>query len=80
MRGAWSAAEASEEGKSQGTISRVACNSVLCVEVDNRGTVTYGAVKLGSSTTTKTTTTTTSAEADDHQDHDDQDVDPERTG
>ena len=36
--------QAAEEG-SQATISQVACNAKICVEVDNRGTVTYGVVK-----------------------------------
>ena len=57
VRGAWSAAKPLKHN-SQATLSQVACNSTICVEVDNRGTVTYGAVK-GATTTTKTTTTGT---------------------
>ena len=58
VRGGWSAAKPLKKA-SQSTISQVACNTKLCVEVDNRGTVTYGVVKAGSTTSTKTTTTTT---------------------
>lgn len=58
VRGGWSAAKPLKKA-SQATISQIACNTKLCVEVDNRGTVTYGVVKAGSSTSTKTTTTTT---------------------
>lgn len=59
VRGDWSAARPLKK-KSQGTVSQVACNATICVEVDNRGTVTYGAVK-GTTTTTKTTTPTTTS-------------------
>jgi hypothetical protein len=60
VRGNWTAAKPLKKA-SQATVSAISCNSVLCVEVDNRGTVTYGAVKSGTSTTgtTKTSTTTT---------------------
>ena len=44
VRGDWSAARPLKK-KSQATLSQVACNAKLCVEVDNRGTVTYGVVK-----------------------------------
>jgi hypothetical protein len=57
VRGAWSAARPLKP-KSQSTLSQVACNATICLEVDNRGTVTYGAVK-GAAATTKTTTTGT---------------------
>jgi hypothetical protein len=42
--------------KSTATYSAVSCNETVCVEVDNRDTATYGAVK-STSTTTSTTTT-----------------------
>jgi hypothetical protein len=61
VRGDWSLAKPLKK-KSQSTVSQVACNTALCVEVDNRGTVTYGAVHgvHGATTTsTKTTTSTT---------------------
>jgi hypothetical protein len=58
VRGAWSLARPLKK-KSQSTLSQVACNAAVCVEVDNRGTVTYGAVHVGTSTSTKTTTTST---------------------
>jgi hypothetical protein len=58
VRGGWSAAKPLKKA-SQSTISQVACNTKLCVEVDNRGTVTYGVVKAASTTSTTTTTTTT---------------------
>jgi hypothetical protein len=63
VRGGWSAAKSLKKA-SQATISQISCNTKLCVEVDNRGTVTYGVVKASSiastkPTTTKTTTTTT---------------------
>jgi len=57
VRGAWSAARPLKP-KSQSTLSQVACNATICVEVDNRGTVTYGSVK-GATASTKTTTTST---------------------
>ena len=57
VRGAWSLARPLKKN-SQSTVSQVACNSLLCVEVDNRGTVTYGALHVGTTTPTKTTTTT----------------------
>jgi hypothetical protein len=57
VRGDWSAARPLKKN-SQSTVSQVACNATICVEVDNRGTVTYGVVK-GAAATTKTTTTTT---------------------
>jgi hypothetical protein len=63
VRGSWSLARPLKKN-SQSTVSQVACNSMICVEVDNRGTVTYGAVHGATKTTTpttptKTTTTTT---------------------
>jgi hypothetical protein len=58
VRGSWSLARPLKKN-SQSTVSRVACNSLLCVEVDNRGTVTYGAIHGATSTSTKTTTTST---------------------
>jgi hypothetical protein len=61
VRGAWSSAKPLKKA-SQSSLSAVSCNSKLCVEVDNRGTVTYGVVKGAGAptktTTTKTTTTT----------------------
>jgi hypothetical protein len=59
VRGDWSLARPLKKN-SQSTVSQVACNSAICVEVDNRGTVTYGAVKGATSTTTTPTKTTTS--------------------
>jgi hypothetical protein len=67
VRGNWSLARPLKKA-SQATVSQVSCNSMLCIEVDNRGTVTYGVVKGGSTTpsttgttqTTKTSATTTS--------------------
>ena len=58
VRGAWSAAKPLKR-KSQATLCQVACNTTICVEVDNRGTVTYGAVKGAATTKTTTTGTTT---------------------
>lgn len=59
VRGHWSAAKRLKPN-SQATVSQVACNPGFCLEVDNRGTVTYGVVKTATTTsTTKTTTTTT---------------------
>lgn len=58
VRGAWSLARPLKK-HSQSTVSQVACNSTICVEVDNRGTVTYGAVHAGAATTKTTTTSTT---------------------
>ncbi len=58
VRGNWSAARRLKKA-SQATLSQIACNSTVCVEVDNRGTVTYGAVKVASTTTTTKTTTPT---------------------
>lgn len=57
VRGAWSLARPLKKN-SQSTVSQVACNSTICVEVDNRGTVTYGAIHAATATT-KTTTTPT---------------------
>jgi hypothetical protein len=57
VRGNWSAAKPLKKD-SQATISQIACNTTVCVEVDNRGTVTYGAVKTATTTTTTTPTTT----------------------
>jgi hypothetical protein len=59
VRGAWSLAKPLKKN-SQSTVSQVACNTAVCVEVDNRGTVTYGAVHGATSTTTTPTKTTTS--------------------
>lgn len=58
VRGNWSRARPLKKN-SQATVSQIACNATICLEVDNRGTVTYGSVK-GASTTTSTTKTTTS--------------------
>ncbi len=58
VRGAWSASHALKKA-SQSTQSQLYCNSKLCVEVDNRGTATYGVVKASSSTTSGSSTTTT---------------------
>jgi hypothetical protein len=58
VRGAWSLAKPLKKD-SQSTVSQVSCNTAVCVEVDNRGTVTYGAVHGATSTSTKTTTTST---------------------
>lgn len=57
VRGNWSVAKPLKKN-SQSTVSQIACNATICVEVDNRGTVTYGAVK-GATSTSKTTTGTT---------------------
>jgi hypothetical protein len=57
VRGAWSLARPLKKN-SQSTVSQIACNSTICVEVDNRGTVTYGAIH-GAAASTKTTTTKT---------------------
>jgi hypothetical protein len=54
VRGAWSNARPLKRA-SQGTVSQVACNSTICVEVDNRGTVTYGALHVAAASS-KTTT------------------------
>jgi hypothetical protein len=59
VRGHWSAGRRLKPN-SQATVSQVACNPGFCVEVDNRGTVTYGVVKGATTSTTKTTTTKTS--------------------
>jgi hypothetical protein len=60
VRGDWSLARPLKKN-SQSTVSQVACNTAICVEVDNRGTVTYGSVHgATSATTTPTKTTTTS--------------------
>jgi hypothetical protein len=66
VRGAWSNARPLKK-HSQSTVSQLACNSMVCIEADNRGTVTYGAIHggaassttTGSSTTTSTSTTST---------------------
>lgn len=62
VRGHWSVARPLKRA-SQSTVSQISCNTTLCIEVDNRGTVTYGVVKSsGKPATTppsKTTTTTT---------------------
>lgn len=67
VRGAWTNARPLKRN-SQATVSQIACNSMICVEVDNRGTVTYGAIHgmaakstATSTTTTPTTTKTTAA-------------------
>ncbi len=59
VRGAWSLARPLKKD-SQSTVSQIACNSMICVEVDNRGTVTYGAIHAGTSSSSTTTTTPTS--------------------
>jgi hypothetical protein len=60
VRGVWSLAHPLKRN-SQSSVSQVACNATVCVEVDNRGTVTYGAVHpaAGPPKTTKTPTSTT---------------------
>ena len=60
VRGHWSVARPLKRN-SQATLSQIACNQTICVEVDNRGTVTYGLVKAltPSKTTTATTPTAT---------------------
>ena len=77
VRGDWSAAKPLKK-TSQATVSQVACNATLCVEVDNRGTVTYGVVKGSTPTKPRRPPHDHHANADDHQDHDDEDVDPEQ--
>ena len=60
VRGGWSAPKRLKKA-SQATQSQLYCNKELCVEVDNRGTATYGVVKASTgtpTTSTKTTTTT----------------------
>jgi hypothetical protein len=57
VRGGWTKAKPLKKA-SQSSLSAVSCNAKLCVEVDNRGTVTYGVVK-GAGAPTKTTTTST---------------------
>ena len=57
VRGNWSVAKPLKQA-SQATLSAVSCNAAICVDVDNRGTVTYGAVE-GAATTSKTTATKT---------------------
>ncbi|MGC9220316.1 MAG: hypothetical protein ACP5H2_03040 [Solirubrobacteraceae bacterium] len=67
VRGNWSAAKPLKPN-SQATLSAVSCNQTVCVEVDNRGTATFGeitvgkaSVKAGTGTsTTKSSTTATS--------------------
>ncbi|HWE59995.1 MAG TPA: hypothetical protein VG228_09905 [Solirubrobacteraceae bacterium] len=58
VRGAWTNARPLKKA-SQSSVSQVACNTAVCVEVDNRGTVTYGAIHSGTSTTKTTTSTST---------------------
>ncbi|HET9093529.1 MAG TPA: hypothetical protein VFN36_00470 [Solirubrobacteraceae bacterium] len=67
VRGAWSIARPLKPA-SQSTVSQVSCNSAICVEVDNRGTVAYGVIHSvakttsstrGAGTSTQTTTTST---------------------
>lgn len=58
VRGAWTLAKPLKKN-SQSTVSQVACNSMICVEVDNRGTVTYGSIHGATSSSTDTTTSTT---------------------
>ena len=53
VRGLWTVARPLKP-HSQATASQIACNATICVEVDNRGTVTYGIVKTGVSSTTPT--------------------------
>jgi hypothetical protein len=57
VRGAWTSAKPLKKA-SQSSLSAISCNAKLCVEVDNRGTVTYGVVK-GAGAPTKTTSTST---------------------
>jgi len=57
VRGAWSLARPLKRN-SQATVSQIACNSMVCIEVDSRGTVTYGAIHGGTSNTTSTSTST----------------------
>jgi hypothetical protein len=62
VRGGWTAAKPLKKA-SLSSLSAVSCNAKLCVEVDNRGTATYGVVKAAGApaktTTTSTSTTTT---------------------
>jgi hypothetical protein len=58
VRGGWSAATALKPD-SVATFSAVSCNRILCVEVDSRGTASYGVVKGASSSTGTTKTTST---------------------
>lgn len=62
VRGNWSLAKPLKSA-SQATLSAISCNAAICVDVDNRGTVTYGSVGIAtatkSSTKTSSTTTTT---------------------
>ena len=60
VRGHWSVAKRLKPN-SQATLSQVACDPGFCVEVDNRGTVSYGVVKGATSSSTTATTTTTPA-------------------
>ncbi len=57
VRGAWTNARPLKRN-SQSTLSQIACNSMICVEVDNRGTVTYGAIHGGAASSTSTSTAT----------------------
>ncbi len=60
VRGGWTKGRPLKKG-SLSTDSRIACTATICVEVDNRGTVTYGSVKgVTTTATTKTTKTTPS--------------------
>jgi hypothetical protein len=68
VRGAWTNARPLKP-VSQSTVSQVACNTTICVEVDNRGTVTYGAIHGGTSATAaarSTTSTTRTATSTTH--------------
>ena len=58
VRGGWSAARPLKKASQATHQPDRLQHEDLCVEVDNRGTVTYGVVKAASSTSTKTTTTT----------------------
>lgn len=60
VRGAWTVARPLKRN-SQSTLSQIACNSMVCVEVDNRGTVTYGAIHGGVAKTTTTSTSTSTS-------------------
>jgi hypothetical protein len=56
VRGNWGAPKPLKE-HSSATYSALSCNETVCVEVDDRGTATYGAVVSVASTKSTTTTT-----------------------
>jgi len=78
-RGGWRRGEASEEA-SQATISQIACNTKLCVEVDNRGTVTYGVVEGWVERVHRRRRRPPPRRSRRSPDHVDEDADPERHG